>query len=90
MREQLNRIDAELAELTSRLAKSTDAARANAQPKLEALRDKASALRKQLDTVETSTESSWNEVKVGVANGYEDLKDGFRQARQWVSDAIAP
>jgi hypothetical protein len=33
---------------------------------------------------------AWRDVKVGFGKGYRELKDGFQQARQWVSDKIAP
>lgn len=37
-----------------------------------------------------ATESTWDNVKSGSSKAYDDLKDGFQHARQWVSDKIAP
>ena len=37
-----------------------------------------------------ATESTWSDVKEGVKKGYNELKDAFQQARQWVSDKTAP
>jgi hypothetical protein len=47
-------------------------------------------LNTQLDTAKSATESTWDDVKAGFKKGYSELKDGFNQARQWVSDKIAP
>jgi hypothetical protein len=45
---------------------------------------------KQLDEARNATESTWGDVKAGFRKGYSELKDGFQNARQWVSDKIAP
>ena len=45
---------------------------------------------KQLEEAGNATESTWNDVKAGFKKGYEALKDGFQQTRQWLSDKIAP
>ncbi len=37
-----------------------------------------------------ATESTWDHVKSGSSKAYDDLKDGFQNARQWVSEKIAP
>ncbi len=70
--------------------KSSDAVKAEAQPKLQALRDQTAKMNKQLDEVKNSTESTWESVKSGAGKAYDALKDGFQQSRQWVSDKIAP
>jgi hypothetical protein len=43
-----------------------------------------------LDKAKNATESTWDDVKAGFKKAYSELKDGFNQARQWVSDKIAP
>ena len=48
------------------------------------------SLKKQLDEAKSATESTWDSVKAASKKGYNELKDGFNQARQWVSDKIAP
>lgn len=90
MRSQMAEINRDLEQLSAKIEKSTDAAKAEAQPKLQALRDQAARLNKQLDEASNATESTWNDVKAGFKKGYGELKDGFQQARQWVSDKIAP
>ena len=66
------------------------AVKAEAKPKLQALREKADQLGKQLDEVKNATESTWDSVKSGTRKAYDALKEGFQQSRQWVSDKIAP
>jgi hypothetical protein len=43
----------------------------------------------QLDVARNATESTWDSVKAGSKKAYGELKDGFQQARQWVSEKIA-
>ncbi len=77
-------------QLTAKVEKASDTAKAEAKPKLQALRDQTAKLTKQLDEAKNATESTWGDVKAGFRKGYSELKDGFNQARQWVSDKIAP
>jgi cytochrome c556 len=90
MRLQLAEIKIDLDQLEAKIEKSSDAAKAEAKPKLKALREQESELNKQLDQVANATESTWDDVKKGTKKAYESLKDGFMQSRQWVSDKIAP
>lgn len=90
MRGQMNEINSELDQLAAKIEKSSDAAKAEAKPKLQALRDQAAKLKTQLDEAQNATESTWDSVKAGSKQAYNDLKDGFNQARQWVSEKIAP
>jgi DNA anti-recombination protein RmuC len=87
---QLDEINRELDQLAVKIEKSSDAAKAEARPKYQALREKADRLGKQLDEVRKSSESTWDSVKAGSAKAYDELKDSFSQARQWLSDKIAP
>lgn len=90
MQVELDEINRDLEQLTAKIEKSSDAAKAEAKPKLQALRDQTAKLTKQLDEAKNASESTWDEVKTGFKQGYGELKDGFQQARQWVSDKIAP
>lgn len=90
MQSQMTEINKDLDALMARVEKSSDAAKADAKPKLQKLRDQASKLNQQLDEAKNASESGWDDVKSGVKKGYGELKDGFQQARQWVSDKIAP
>lgn len=90
MQSQMAEINRDLDQLSAKIEKSSDAAKAEAQPKLQMLRDQAARLNKQLDEARNATESTWDDVKAGFKKGYGEFKDGFQQARQWVSDKIAP
>ena len=90
MQTQLAALNRDLDQLSARVEKSSDTAKADAKPKLQALRDQASKLNEQLDKAKNATESTWDDVKAGSNKAYNELKDAFQQARQWVSDKIAP
>jgi cytochrome c556 len=90
MEKQLAEINRDLDQLAAKIEKSSDAAKAEAKPKIQALREQAARLNKQLDQARNATESSWGDVKAAFKKSYNELKDGFQQARQWVSDKIAP
>ena len=90
MRGQLAALNADLDQLSAKVEKSSDAAKAEAKPKLQALRDQTAQLNTQLEGVKDATESTWDNVKVGFTKAYASSKDGFQQARLWVSEKIAP
>jgi uncharacterized coiled-coil DUF342 family protein len=90
MQGQLDALNKDLDQLSAKIDSSSDAVKAEAKPKLQALRDQAAQLNKQLDEVKNATESTWDSVKNDFYKAYEATKDGFNQARQWVSDKIAP
>ena len=90
MQGQLDALNKDLDQLAAKIDSSSDAVKAEAKPKLQALRDQAAQLNKQLDYARNATESTWDSVKNGFQKAYEATKDGFNQARQWVSDKIAP
>jgi chromosome segregation ATPase len=90
MQGQLDALNKDLDQLAAKIDSSSDAVKAEAKPKLQALRDQAAQLNKQLDEAKNATESTWDSVKSGFQKTYDATKDGFNQARQWVSDKIAP
>ena len=90
MQTQLAALNRDLDQLAAKIEASNDAVKAEAKPKLQALRDQTAQLNKQLDDVKNATESTWDTVKNGFKKAYESSKDGFQQARQWASDKIAP
>jgi cytochrome c556 len=90
MQAQLAEINRDLDQLSAKIEKANDTAKAEAKPKLQALRDQADKLNQQLDKAKNATESTWDDIKAGSKKAYNELKDGFQQARQWVSDKIAP
>ena len=90
MQGQLAGINKDLDQLAAKIEKSSDAVKAEAKPKLQALREQAAKLSKQLDEARNATESTWDSVRAGSKKTYNELKDGFQQARLWVSEKIAP
>jgi uncharacterized coiled-coil DUF342 family protein len=90
MQVQLDALNQDLDQLAAKIEKASDAVKAEAKPKLQALRDQTAQLNKQLDEAKNATESTWDSVKSGFKKAYEASKEGFQQARQWVSDKIAP
>ena len=90
MQGELSAINRDLDQLEIKIEKSSAAVKAGSKPKLQALRGQAAELNTQLDGVKNATESTWESVKAGTKKAYGELKDGFNQARQWVSEKIAP
>jgi chromosome segregation ATPase len=90
MQAQLSELNRSLDELSAKIESSSDAVKADARPKLAALRDQSAKLNAQLAAVADATATTWDAVKADAQKSYAALKDGFAQARQWVSDKIAP
>ena len=90
MQGQLAELNRDLDQLAAKIESSSDAVKAEAKPKLQALRDQAAKLNTQLDEAKNASESTWDSVKATSVKAYNEMKDGFNQARQWVSDKIAP
>jgi hypothetical protein len=90
MQVQLAALNRDVDQLTAKVAASSAAVKVEAKPKLQALRDQAGQLNKQLDEVRNATEPAWDSIKNGFQTAFESSKDGFSQARQWVSDKVAP
>jgi uncharacterized membrane-anchored protein YhcB (DUF1043 family) len=90
MQSELDTLNKELDQLSTKVEKSSDAVKADAKPKLQALREQTAQLNKQLDNVRNSTESTWDSVKAASQKAFDSLKDGFQQSRQWASNKIAP
>ena len=90
MQSQLDILNRDLDQLSAKIDSSSDVIKAEAKPKLQALRDQMAQLNKQLDDAKNATESTWDSVKNGFQKAYAATKDGFQQSRQWLSDKIAP
>lgn len=90
MQGQLDALKQDLDQLSAKIESSSAQVKAEAKPKLEALRAQQTQLSAQLDKVKAASESTWESVKTGFKSAYDSSKDGFNKARQWVSDKIAP
>ena len=89
LKTELAAINSELDELTAKVEKATDDVKAEAKPKLQALREKAEELKKQLATVGDATESTWESVESGASKAWAGVKDGLRQSRDWIDSKIS-
>ena len=90
MQGQLATLNQDLDKLSAQIDSSSDAIKAEAKPKLQALRDQAAKLNQQLADAQNATESTWDSVKADSQKAYASLAESFTEARQWVSDKIAP
>jgi chromosome segregation ATPase len=90
MQDQLATLNQNLDKLAAKISSSSDAVQAEAKPKLQALRDQSAQLKQQLADAQNATESTWDSVKTGTKKAYASMAQGFTNARQWVSDKIAP
>jgi chromosome segregation ATPase len=90
MQAQLDTLNQDIDTLSAKIDGSSDAVKADAKPKLQALRDQAAQLKVQLADVQNATESTWDSVKAGTKSAYASCAKGVVDARQWLSDKIAP
>jgi predicted nucleic acid-binding Zn-ribbon protein len=90
MQVQLTALNQDLDKLSAKIESSSDAVKAEAKPKLQALRDQTAKLNQQLVDVQNATESTWDGIKADSKKAYASLTNGVTEARQWVSDKIAP
>jgi choline dehydrogenase-like flavoprotein len=90
MQSQVAGINQDIDQLAARIEQSSAAVKAEAAPRLRALRDQATVLNKQIDAADSATESTWESVKSGTRKAYDTMKEGFQESRQWLSEKIAP
>jgi len=90
MQGQLTTLNQDLDKLAAKIDSASDAVKAEAKPKLQALRDQAAKLNQQLADASNATETTWDSVKAGTKQAYDAVVKSFNDARQWVSDKIAP
>lgn len=90
MENKLAELDHNLDELSASINNSSTAVKAEATPRLLALRAQHKQLKEQLDSVSNATPSTWDSVKRSTGNAYDELKEGFQKSRQWLSEKIAP
>ena len=83
-------LNQDLDKLSAKIDNSSDAIKAEAKPKLQALRDQAAKLNQQLADAQNASESTWDSVKAGSQKACDAMEKSFTEARQWVSDKIAP
>jgi hypothetical protein len=85
----LDALDQKIKELSDKAATAGDSVKADAQTKLQDLRDKRTVLDQKLNTVKNATEADWNDAKTAFQNSYNDAKNSLKQAWQWLNDKLS-
>jgi hypothetical protein len=90
MQGQLAALNRDLDQLSAKVEKSSDTCQSRGKAQASGVAGPGDKLNQQLDKAKNATESTWDDVKSGSKKAYNELAAGFEQARQWVSDKIAP
>jgi hypothetical protein len=90
MKVQIDKIKADIAELSAGIDKADDKAKADAKPMLRSLLERAAKLDVLLGKAQDSTLATWNEVKAEFKTGLVDVEKGIADVRTWLSGKIAP
>lgn len=94
MKSELTEINTEIEKLSEKIEKVGNTVKTEAgtraKSKLQALRNQAAELNKQLDGADNIAESNWADFKAAFNKSRSELKDVFKQSRQWLSEIIAP
>ena len=90
LKSELSEVNNEIKNLGDKIASSSEKAKADAQPKLDQLKEKAKNLDVHIDKAQNATAETWDDVKAGSKKALEEAKAGFNEARAWISEKIAP
>jgi predicted nucleic acid-binding Zn-ribbon protein len=82
----LTTLDQKIQALSDKAANASDSVKADAQAKLQDLRNQRAILDQKLDAVKNSTEANWDSVKADFQNSYASVKSSLKQAWQWLKD----
>jgi len=84
----LESLDQNIKDLADKAANASDSIKADAQVKLQELREKREALGKKMDDLKNATEANWNDAKTAFSQSYDDVKAAFKSAWQWLTDKM--
>ena len=84
----LNTLDQKINELADKSATASDSVKADAETRIQELRDERNALGKKMDSVKSATEADWNDSKTGFQKSYGNVKDSLKQDWQWLHDKL--
>jgi len=90
MNAEVAKLREEAQTLTAKVEAADASAKAEAAPKLDALREQMKLLEKQLVALNGATPTTWEGIKADSLKAYEAVGEGVNQARLWVSEKIAP
>jgi len=88
MQIELDKLNQELADLSAKIDRASDTAKADAKPKLDALKVQIAALGVDLDKAKNATESTWEDVKTGAQKALDDTTEAFKEAGQWIDKQL--
>lgn len=78
MHKQLDQLDAKYEELKTSAAKAEGQVKKDLEKKVEAAKVKRDAAAKKLDELKAAAPDSWEKIKEGVGNAFDDLKKIFQ------------
>jgi hypothetical protein len=85
---ELDSIDQKIKELSDKAATASGAVKADAQLKIQTLRDQRAVLGQKLDAAKQATETQWNEVKTAFQKAYDEVKQSCADAWQWLAEKM--
>jgi ElaB/YqjD/DUF883 family membrane-anchored ribosome-binding protein len=88
MQGALAHIQNEVDRLTDDVEAAHGAAKAEAEAKVQALREKATRVSQRLEKAKNTTEATWDDVRGGIQKSFGELENSFQQTRQWLSDQL--
>jgi TolA-binding protein len=90
MEQQLAGLRNEVDELRVTVANSTDQVKTEGQQKVDELTHQADQLEGQLKEIRNASDSNWENLKDGFETAYHQTRQAFNDARQWLSERLAP
>lgn len=82
----LDALDQKIQQFTNQAATVAGNAKADAQAKVQELRDKRGTLNQKLTDVKNATSDTWDKTKTAFNDAYDDVKSSLARAWQWVKD----
>ena len=90
VRAELAALNQELTNLSGQAGQTKDAVQAELEPRLQALRTKLAGVGERIDQLKAASEPKWEELKTNLNAAYVDAKQSVHEARQWLSEKLAP
>jgi uncharacterized coiled-coil DUF342 family protein len=87
-RTNLDSIDGKIKALSDKAATASDSVKAEAQTKIQSLRDQRTALNQKLDALSNATETNWNVAKSDFQQAYNQVKTSCKETWQWLAKQL--
>jgi hypothetical protein len=82
MEEELEDLDRRIERLKARAADAGEEARARLEKELAELEPKREAARKKLEQFQAASAEAWEDMKEGVGNAFDELKQAYQRASE--------